>query len=71
MAFVLRNYGNDFQYTHLRDAMMQTLFQDLKINDLEYRPANTKCSRMPPVRRAESISAGSRRGERRRAERSS
>ena len=39
-AFVLRNSGNDFQYTHFRDAMMQTLIQDLDIDYLEYRPAN-------------------------------
>ncbi|HOZ22153.1 MAG TPA: CotH kinase family protein [bacterium] len=39
-AFVLRNSGNDFQYTHFRDAMMQTLVQDLDIDYLEYRPAN-------------------------------
>jgi hypothetical protein len=38
-AFVLRNSGNDFYYTHIRDAMMQTLVQDLDIDYLEYRPA--------------------------------
>ncbi len=38
-AFVLRNSGNDFYYTHIRDAMMQTLIQDLDIDYLEYRPA--------------------------------
>lgn len=40
-AFVLRNSGNDFQYTHIRDAMMQTLIKDLDIDYLEYRPATT------------------------------
>lgn len=38
-SFVLRNSGNDFYYTHIRDAMMQTLVQDLDIDYLEYRPA--------------------------------
>ncbi len=38
-SFVLRNSGNDFYYTHFRDAMMQTLVQDLDIDYLEYRPA--------------------------------
>jgi len=40
-AFVLRNSGNDFYYTHIRDAMMQTLIQNLDIDYLEYRPATT------------------------------
>ena len=40
-AFVLRNSGNDFYNTHMRDAMMQTLIQDLDIDYLEYRPAIT------------------------------
>ena len=40
-AFVLRNSGNDFYNTHMRDAMMQTLIQDLDIDYLEYRPAVT------------------------------
>jgi hypothetical protein len=40
-SFVLRNSGNDFQYTHIRDAMMQTLVKDLDIDYLEYRPATT------------------------------
>ncbi|MDP2036099.1 MAG: CotH kinase family protein [Ignavibacteria bacterium] len=37
-SFVLRNSGNDFQYTHIRDAMMQTLVKDLDIDYQEYRP---------------------------------
>lgn len=40
-SFILRNSGNDFQYTHIRDAMMQTLIKDLDIDYLEYRPATT------------------------------
>jgi len=40
-AFVLRNSGNDFQYTHIRDAVMQTLVKDLDIDYLEYRPATS------------------------------
>ncbi|RPI03594.1 MAG: hypothetical protein EHM64_12080, partial [Ignavibacteriae bacterium] len=40
-SFTLRNSGNDFQYTHIRDAMMQTLVKDLDIDYLEYRPATT------------------------------
>ena len=40
-AFVLRNAGNDFQYTHIRDAVMQTLVKDLDIDYLEYRPATS------------------------------
>jgi hypothetical protein len=38
-SLILRNSGNDFQYTHFRDAMMQTLIKDLDIDYLEYRPA--------------------------------
>jgi hypothetical protein len=38
-SFVLRNSGNDFQYTHMRDALMQMLVRDLDIDYLEYRPA--------------------------------
>ena len=38
-SFILRNSGNDFYYTHIRDAMMQTLIKDLDIDYLEYRPA--------------------------------
>jgi hypothetical protein len=38
-SFVLRNSGNDWQYTHIRDAMMQTLVKDLDIDYQEYRPA--------------------------------
>ncbi len=40
-SFVLRNSGNDFQYTHIRDAMMQMLVKDLDIDYQEYRPATT------------------------------
>lgn len=40
-SFILRNSGNDFQYTHIRDAMMQTLIKDLDMDYLEYRPAAT------------------------------
>ena len=40
-AFVLRNAGNDFQYTHIRDAVMQTLVKDLDIDYLKYRPATS------------------------------
>ncbi len=38
-SFILRNSGNDFYYTHIRDAMMQNLIKDLDIDYLEYRPA--------------------------------
>jgi hypothetical protein len=38
-SFVLRNSGNDFQYTHIRDAMMQQLVKNLDIDYQEYRPA--------------------------------
>jgi hypothetical protein len=40
-SFVLRNSGNDWQYTHIRDAMMQTLVKDLNIDYQEYRPATS------------------------------
>jgi hypothetical protein len=40
-SFILRNSGNDFYYTHMRDAMMQMLVKDLDIDYLEYRPATT------------------------------
>jgi hypothetical protein len=40
-SFLLRNSGNDFQYTHMRDAMMQTLVKDLDIDYQEYRPATS------------------------------
>ncbi len=40
-SFVLRNSGNDWQYTHIRDAMMQELVKDLDVDYLEYRPATT------------------------------
>ena len=38
-SFILRNSGNDFYYTHIRDAMMQALIKDHDIDYLEYRPA--------------------------------
>lgn len=40
-GFVLRNAGNDWQFTHMRDALMQTLVKDLDIDYLEYRPATS------------------------------
>ncbi len=40
-AFVLRNSGNDFQYTHIRDAVMQALVKNLDIDYQEYRPATS------------------------------
>ena len=40
-SFVLRNSGNDFPYTHIRDAVMEALVKDLDIDYLEYRPATT------------------------------
>lgn len=40
-AFVLRNSGNDMQYTHIRDAVMQNLVKDLNIDYQEYRPATS------------------------------
>ncbi len=40
-SFILRNSGNDFKYTHIRDAVMHTLVKDLDIDYLEYRPATT------------------------------
>ncbi len=40
-SFVLRNAGNDFQYTHIRDAVMQALVKDLDIDYQEYRPATS------------------------------
>ncbi|MEJ2544007.1 MAG: CotH kinase family protein [Calditrichaceae bacterium] len=40
-GFVLRNAGNDWQYTHIRDAIMQILVKDLDIDYLEYRPATS------------------------------
>jgi len=40
-AFVLRNSGNDFQYTHIRDAVMQTLVKNLDVDYQEYRPATS------------------------------
>ena len=40
-SFVLRNAGNDFPYTHIRDAVMQTLVKDLDIDYQEYRPATS------------------------------
>jgi hypothetical protein len=38
-SFVLRNSGNDWQYTHIRDALMQSLVKDLDVDYQEYRPA--------------------------------
>jgi hypothetical protein len=40
-SFVLRNSGNDWQYTHMRDALMQMLVKNLDIDYLEYRPATS------------------------------
>ena len=40
-SFLLRNSGNDFQYTHIRDAVMQALIKDLDVDYQEYRPAVT------------------------------
>ena len=40
-SFLLRNSGNDFWNTHVRDAMMQALIKDLDIDYQEYRPAVT------------------------------
>ncbi len=40
-SFVLRNSGNDWQYTHIRDALMQSLVRDLDVDYQEYRPAVT------------------------------
>ncbi|MEJ2544618.1 MAG: CotH kinase family protein [Calditrichaceae bacterium] len=40
-SFLLRNSGNDFWNTHIRDAFMQALIKDLDIDYLEYRPAVT------------------------------
>ncbi len=38
-AFVLRNSGNDFEYTHIRDAMMTTLIEDdTEIDYQAYQP---------------------------------
>lgn len=34
-SFVMRNSGNDFGYTHIRDAMMKTLIQD--DTDIDYQ----------------------------------
>ena len=38
-AFVLRNSGGDFDVSHIRDAMMQTLIDDINIDLQAYRPA--------------------------------
>ena len=38
-AFVLRNSGGDFNVSHIRDAMMQTLIDDINIDLQAYRPA--------------------------------
>lgn len=40
-SFVLRNSGNDWQSTHIRDALMQSLVRDLDVDCQEYRPAVT------------------------------
>ncbi len=40
-SFVLRNSGNDWQYTHIRDALMQSLVRNLDVDYQEYRPAVT------------------------------
>ena len=40
-SFILRNSGNDFDQTHIRDAFMQTLVKELDIDYLEYRPVVT------------------------------
>lgn len=40
-SLVLRNAGNDFWNTHIRDAVMQMLIKGLDIDYLEYRPATT------------------------------
>lgn len=40
-SFIMRNSGNDFDQTHIRDAFMQTLIKDQDIDYLEYRPAVT------------------------------
>jgi hypothetical protein len=40
-SFILRNSGNDFMYTHIRDAVAHALVKDLDIDYLEYRPATT------------------------------
>jgi hypothetical protein len=40
-GFVLRNAGNDWQFTHIRDAVMQILVKDLDIDYVEYRPATS------------------------------
>ncbi len=37
-AFVLRNSGGDFDVTHIRDAMMQTLVKDIDVDGQAYRP---------------------------------
>jgi hypothetical protein len=40
-SFLLRNSGNDFWNTHIRDAFMQAIIKDLDIDYQEYRPAVT------------------------------
>ncbi|MBN1408728.1 MAG: CotH kinase family protein [Calditrichaceae bacterium] len=40
-SFLLRNSGNDFWNTHIRDAVMQAIIKDLDIDYQEYRPAVT------------------------------
>ena len=38
-SFILRNSGNDWEYTMFRDALMQRLVSNLDIETLAYRPA--------------------------------
>jgi len=38
-TFLLRNSGNDWQYTMFRDGLMQTLVENTAIDVLAYRPA--------------------------------
>ncbi len=38
-SFVLRNAGNDFEFTHIRDGMIQTLVKDIDIDQQNFRPA--------------------------------
>ena len=38
-SFILRNSGNDIQYTMMRDAMMQRLVKNFDLDDQAYRPA--------------------------------
>lgn len=38
-SFILRNAGDDFEGTHLRDAMMQGLLSDLDVETQAYQPS--------------------------------